>query len=184
LDPSYALPQFKLLKIFSLSTLYSHSYPRRFSCDSSSHDLLDFDFWKLVTAAGPVDSWCLEVVVRLIGDSLELGEVPEVMKLGWITMVPKVKPDGSFHFKASAMRPITVLPEVGKIASRLLASRINGVLVRHPSLLSEAQRGFINDGSIDQCSDVLLDVIEDWRQRAEGRRRRSWRSGESLCCEL
>jgi hypothetical protein len=140
---------------------------------SPGHDLLDVDFWKLVTSAGPEDSWCLKVVVRLIGDSLELGEVPEVMKLGWITMVPKVKPDGSFQCKASAMRPITVLPELGKIASRLLASRINGVLVRHPSLLSEAQRGFINDGSIDQCSDVLLDVIEDWRQRVEGRHRRS-----------
>ena len=134
---------------------------------SPGHDLLDVDFWKLVTAAGPGQSQCLEVVVRLIGASMELGEVPEELKLGWITMVPKVKPDGSFKCKASAMRPITVLPELGKIASRLLASRINSVLVRHPNLLSGAQRGFINDGSIDQCSDVLIDVIEDWRQRVE-----------------
>ena len=139
---------------------------------SPGHDLLDIDFWKLVTAAGPGESRCLDVVVLLIGASLELGEVPDVLKLGWITMVPKVKPDGSFQCKASAMRPITVLSELGKIASRLLAARINSVLVRHPCLLSEAQRGFINDGSIDQCSDVVLDVIEDWRQRVEGPRRR------------
>ena len=77
---------------------------------SPGHDLLDVDFWKLVTAAGPGQSQCLEVVVRLIGASMELGEVPEDLKLGWITMVPKVKPDESFKCKASAMRPITVLP--------------------------------------------------------------------------
>ena len=112
---------------------------------------------------GPGESKCLHVVVLLVAESLELGVVPDVLKLGWITMVPKVKPDGSFRCQASEMRPITVLPELGKIVSRLLATRINSVLVRHPELLTEAQRGFINDGSVDQCCDVLLDVIEDWR---------------------
>ena len=65
-------------------------------------------------------------------------------------MVPKVKPDESFQCKASKMRPITVLPEFGRITSRLLAARINSVLVRHPELLAEAQRGFINDGPVNQ----------------------------------
>jgi len=139
---------------------------------SPGHDLLDIDFWKLVTAAGPGESLCLDVVVRIMAECLELGVVPDVLKLGWITMVPKIKPDGSFQCQASEMRPITVLPELGKITTRLLAARINRVLVRHPELLAEAQRGFINDGSVDQCCDVLLDVIEDWRQRTEGRRRK------------
>ncbi len=66
------------------------------------------------------------------------------------------------------MRPITVLPELGKIAARILSKRINNILARHPQILAEAQRGFIRDGSVDQCTDVLLDVIEDWRQRQEG----------------
>ena len=136
---------------------------------SPGHDLLDIDFWKLVTAAGPGESLCLEVMVLIMAECLELGVVPDVLKVGWITMVPKVKPDGSFQCKASEMRPITVLPELGKITSRLLAARINSVLVRRPELLAEAQRGFINDGSVDQCCDVLLDVIEDWRQRTERR---------------
>ena len=134
---------------------------------SPGHDGLDIDFWKLVT--GAPGSACLEVATRIIALSFELGTVPDVFKHGWITMVPKVKPDGSFSCAASDMRPITVLPELGKIASRLLARRVGLVLVQYPHLLAGAQRGFLMDGSVDQCTDVLLDVIEDWRQRAEGR---------------
>ena len=51
-------------------------------------------------------------------------------------MVPKVKADGSFSREAAEMRPITVLPEIGKILSRILAGRLQVVLVRNPSLLT------------------------------------------------
>ena len=129
------------------------------------HDGCDIDLWKLLTTpgAGSGDA-CLRVLTRITNDCLALAHIPKTLKHGWITMVPKVKADGSFSREAAAMRPITVLPEIGKIISRILAGRLQDVLVRNPSLLTSAQRGFIRDGSADQCVDVVLDVIEDSRQ--------------------
>jgi exonuclease III len=130
---------------------------------AAGHDGLDIDFWKLV--ASDVGSPCLAVLARLVGMCLRLGIQPDTLKLGWVTMVPKVKPDGSFSASADGMRPITLLPEVGKLASRLLAKRIGEILVRQPHILCTAQRGFLADGSVLQCVDSLVDVIEDWRQK-------------------
>ena len=109
---------------------------------SAGHDGLDMNFWKLVTRGGAGASACLDIVTSVNNACLEIGVVPPVLKMGWITMVPKVKPDGSFACTAENMRPITVLPELGKVTSRLLARRIGEVLVRRPELLAESQRGF------------------------------------------
>ena len=102
---------------------------------SAGPDGLDMDFWKLVTQAGPSASPCLTVLTRLIGLSFSLQTVPEMTKHGWITLVPKIKDDGSFSLAADKMRPITVLPELGKIASRVLAHRIGQILIDHPTIL-------------------------------------------------
>ncbi len=134
---------------------------------SPGHDGLGIDFYKLMARAGGEQSRCLQVVAKIAGLCLELGHQPDVLKHGWITMVPKVKTDGSFSTDPANMRPITVLPELGKIVSRLLSRRIGDVLVRNPTFLSSAQRGFLRDGSIFQCMDTLVDVIEDWRQNTE-----------------
>jgi ribonuclease HI len=39
------------------------------------------------------------------------------------------------------------------------------ILTAQPHLLSDAQRGFIRDGAVEQCVGVLTDVVEDRRQR-------------------
>src|SRR3954463_2739045 len=46
------------------------------------------------------------------------------------------------------MRPITLLPELGKLTNRVLARRMTQTLMQHPDLLEGAQRGFLKDGSI------------------------------------
>ena len=130
---------------------------------SPGHDGLDIDLWKLV--ASDDTSPCLEVLTRIVGLCLELGFQPDALKHGWITMVPKVKSDGSFSCSPDGMRPITLLPEIGKLTSRLLAKRIGDIFVQRPHLLSEAQRGFLAEGSVLQCVSSLVDVIEDWRQK-------------------
>ena len=79
-------------------------------------------------------------------------------------MVPKPRKDGTFTSLAGEMRPITVLPEMGKIISRVLANRLNQVLLRH-DVLTSGQRGAIRDGCCDHCIDVVLDAVEDWRSR-------------------
>lgn len=141
---------------------------------SPGHDGCDIDFWKLVTDPELVDgangdtTACLLVLLHFVNECIALGEIPPTLKAGWITLVPKVKEDGSFSCDAPDMRPITVLPEMGKIVGRLLARRIDNVLVRNPGLLSCAQRGFQMDGYVGQCTGAIVDVIEDWRRRKEG----------------
>ena len=114
------------------------------------------------------ESPCLALLTTIIAASFEQGRVPSVCKRGNITMVPKTKPDGTFRCSAADMRPITLLPEMGKIASRVLANRLNLIFLCRPDLLDRAQRGCLKDGAVGQCTDVLLDVIEDWHQRREG----------------
>ena len=63
------------------------------------------------------------------------------------------------------MRPITLLPELGKLTARLLARRITAVLHTKPRILCEAQRAYLMDGSSKQCITALLDTIEDYRER-------------------
>jgi exonuclease III len=142
---------------------------------SPGHDGCDIDLLKLISDRSQVTlplgqrhTTCLTVMCRLINLSFSLREIPPTLKHGWITMVPKVKADGSFSRDAGKMRPITVLPELGKLASRILAKRIDRILVQNPNVLSSAQRGFQMDGYVAQCTDVLVDVIEDWQQANQG----------------
>ena len=96
------------------------------------------------------------LLTLIINSCFELDAIPPTLKEGWITMVPKVKHDGSFSCEPESMRPITVLPELGKIANRILARRLDRILVRFPNLLSPAQRGFQMDGYVAQCTDAVL----------------------------
>jgi ribonuclease HI/exonuclease III len=105
----------------------------------------------------------LQAVVEISNLCMVLGHIPPCLKEGWITLVPKVKADGSFSTEADKMRPITVLPELGKITSRVLAKRLGDILTRNPDFLAKQQRGFIADGCVEQGVAVLVDVIEDWR---------------------
>ena len=130
---------------------------------AAGHDGCDIDLWKLIAfvdGGGPSPG--LAILTRIVNDCLSLNHIPPSLKHGWITMVPKPRADGTSTTEAGEMRPITVLPEIGKVISRILASRLQDILALHPKLISSAQRGFLRDGSADQCVDVVLDVIEDW----------------------
>ena len=61
------------------------------------------------------------------------------------------------------MRPITLLPELGKLPSRILARRLTDVLHHKPELLNQSQRAYIKDGTSRQCISALIDVIEDFQ---------------------
>ena len=83
------------------------------------------------------------------------------MKLGEICFLPKVKVGGEFTVDVEEMRPITLLPELGKLVNRIVAKRICRILQDHPDLLHGAQRGFVKDGNVSQCINTVLDVFED-----------------------
>jgi ribonuclease HI len=142
---------------------------------SPGMDGCGIDLLKLLTAGDRVPdgrptaptppSSCLRAFTEVINHCLRLHYVPPILKKGYISLVPKVKDDGSSSCEAGEMRPITVLAELGKVAGRILAERIGRVLVLHPDILCTAQRAFLKDGGVEQCLGALIDAIEDWRQR-------------------
>ena len=69
--------------------------------------------------------------------------------------MPKQKEDGSFSKETDEMRPITVLAELAKLLSRVLAQRLVEVLTSNKHLLHKSQRGFIADGCVEQCVGAL-----------------------------
>jgi len=109
---------------------------------------------------------CLRALVVVVNSSLSTGVVPQCLKHGWITMVPKSS-SSSLSRDVANMRPITVLSELYKLTTRLLASRLGNLLLKFPDSINMAQRGFLRDGSTAQCIDVLADVIEDFKSRKE-----------------
>ena len=113
-------------------------------------------------------------VTLLINECITTRHIPACMKVGWVTLVPKPKADGSFSPDPDKMRPITVLPVLGRLVSKVMATRLGDILTNHPTLLTPAQRAFIRDGAHSQCVDTVLDVFEDHRQTTgQGRGRKS-----------
>ena len=87
-----------------------------------------------------------------------LGIQTEHVSRGLIIFVPKGRLSGLPDVEE--MRPITLLSEIGKIPSRILASAI---LDAKPELLHVAQRAFLSNGDVSQCIHTALDVFEDFR---------------------
>ena len=155
-----------LMRPASCAEVWTHGIGHAKGGVSAGHDGVNVDVWKLITGGFPEGRCsCLEVATRIVNWCLCTSFVPRTLKHGGITMVPKPRKDGSYTSEAGEMRPITVLPELGKIMSRVLASRLGEILVHNPLLVSPAQRGVIRDGSADQCVGVVTDAIEDWKQR-------------------
>ena len=63
------------------------------------------------------------------------------------------------------MRPISVLQEFGKIASKILANRLGEIILKQPGLMSRAQRAFLKDGSTTQCLNAALNILEDFQMK-------------------
>ena len=83
------------------------------------------------------------------------------MTRGLIRFVPKGRLSGLPDVED--MRPITLLSEIGKVPSRILASRVSAILDAKPELLHVAQRAFLSNGDVSQCIHTALDVFEDFR---------------------
>ena len=107
----------------------------------------------------------IEVITKLTNDSFRLGHVPKHAKDGLIRMIPKGGDAGVIVNDVGCMRPITLLSELGKVASRILADRIATVFANVPSLLHPSQRAFQRNGDTGQCVDMALDVLEDHHQQ-------------------
>ena len=111
-----------------------------------------------IDAASPF----VRALACLVNACLRTGVCPPSLKKGIIVLVPK---PGKVADRPEHMRPITLLPEMGKLITRLLAARLTRALHKHPTALHSAQRAYLVDGSSRQCLSTLLDVIEDYREK-------------------
>ena len=128
---------------------------------AAGHDGVSSDLIKLLTdAADQRPTELLEIITILINVALESGQSLESWRKAIVTMIPKRKEDGSFTSLVSEMRPISVLQEFGKIASKLLADRLGRILLSDPSIMNPAQRAFLKDGCTSQCINIALNVLE------------------------
>jgi ribonuclease HI len=130
------------------------------------HDGVSIDVLKLATGAlngGSEDPHnpVLIVLTAIVNACLVAQVCPPILKKGIIVMIPK---PGKPSDDASNMRPITLLPELGKLTSRILAKRVTTTLHKFPNILHPAQRAYLLDGSSKQCLSGLMDVCEDFHE--------------------
>jgi hypothetical protein len=83
-----------------------------------------------------------------------VGVYPEWTCTAWITTIDK----GSAN--PLDVRPISVLPELYRLISRILNARLLAVFREH-AILHSAQRAGLTDGDFLQCLDVVTSIIED-----------------------
>jgi hypothetical protein len=106
----------------------------------------------------------LNSLLQLINTAYAEGKTLKSWRKSTITMVPKKKDDGSFTSIVRDMRPISVMQEFAKVASKILANRLGKILLESPTLLNRAQRAFLRDGCINQCILTAINVFEDLRR--------------------
>ena len=85
------------------------------------------------------------------------GVCPSLCAQGQILPIKKPGKDPMYY---SNRRPLTMLSELGKIPMKILASRLQKILYKHPDLLALNQNGFLKEGGIDGPIRFLLDQIK------------------------
>lgn len=133
---------------------------------AAGYDGVSIDLISILTEDGPPEkNICLTILAWLVSQAFANGKSLKSWRKAVISMVPKRKEDGSFTNLIREMRPISVLQEFGKLASKVLAERIGRILLKRPKILSNAQRAFLRDGSVRQCIATLINIFEDFKDK-------------------
>jgi hypothetical protein len=93
-----------------------------------------------------------------LATTFRLATLAPSLREGLISLLPKHNQPPKLA--ANLRRPITLLPELGKLPSRIFASRILAARHRRPGLLHWAQRAYHQDGNIHQIIQALLTTAE------------------------
>ena len=95
---------------------------------------------RLITPEDEEQGPILNSLLDLINEAITTGSTFKSWRRSIITMIPKKKEDGSLTSSVKEMRPISVLQEFSKIASKILADRLGQILLKHDEILNRAQR--------------------------------------------
>jgi hypothetical protein len=96
------------------------------------------------------DSDLFNIFLDLINKVLELGDIPVEWKNYYISLIEKKS--GAIHIESmkDQLRPIAITHEYAKLISKILANRLNRILMEN-EILTPAQRAFIRNGGTHQC---------------------------------
>ena len=108
------------------------------------------------TSSGVQPGPIAKALLAYLAAVLRVGVYPKWSCTAWITTIGKGAED------PLDVRPISVLPELYRLVSRILNARLLAVFRSH-SILHSAQRAGLTDGDFLQCLDVVTSIIEDAR---------------------
>ena len=146
---------------------------------AAGYDGVDADLVRLLTMDSKEQlAPLLRMLLLLINVAFESGKTLESWRKAVVSMIPKRKEDGSLTTLIGEMRPISVLQEFGKIASKILANRLGEVMLKQPSLMTRAQRAFLKDGSTTQCLNTALNILEDLHRKLARSQKATLYAGE------
>jgi ribonuclease HI len=135
---------------------------------SPGHDGITMDFLKILTGAHPnilksVTRPAPEytaLIVALVNAALTTRHCPRCFKLGVIVLLPKPGKDSSI---IGNRRPITLLPELGKLTNRILALRFQLCAdSAEVEVFENANRAYSQEGSFKQALRVFTDTTIHW----------------------
>jgi hypothetical protein len=106
---------------------------------------------------GPVAA----AIMAYLAAVFRVGSYPGHLATAWITTIDKGSAD------PLDVRPISVLPELYRLVSRILNLRLLAVF-RRRQILHPAQRAGLSDGDFLQPLDVVCAVLEDAKARDQG----------------
>jgi hypothetical protein len=123
------------------------------------------DLIHIAVENAPVDDLCsnscLVALSCLVGAIKRTSCMPYCLKFGVVVMVTK---PGASSDALTDRRPITLLPELGKLVSRDLKQWFTQIFHERPEVLDNMQRAYHHDGSSRQCVRYLLDMCEDYME--------------------
>jgi hypothetical protein len=112
------------------------------------------------------DEQLLGLLLDIINKILEWGDLPVEWKCYYISLIEKKPGKIVVDSMSDQLRPIAITHEYAKLVSKILATRLNIILLEN-DILTSSQRAFIRSGSVHQCISTLLNIIEDGKQKYE-----------------
>lgn len=131
--------------------LYRYTKKRTSANTAPGLDGVKFLYWKRINAE------MMECVAKLFTMCCRSSIFPNQWKVAQLVLIPK----GVLDPECPKVRPICLLPEIGKILERILTERINIWMEEHPeSALSQNQFGFRMHRSTVDAIVELREFIE------------------------
>ena len=107
----------------------------------------------------------LSCLAILLNGWFESGLCPDLCTKG--TIIKIKKPGKRKSAKYLDKRPLTMPPEMAKLATKIIANRVQTTLHQNPHFLDNAQNGFLKEGGCDGPIRFLIERLQDTRSQKQ-----------------